>query len=185
MREGSPTEELRADHDHALAEIERIEVAVAHVAASAACQAELRVQIRTRIEQLRGDLSLHFRKEEEALFPEVREMIAEGAPRGDIIGAFFAEAADDDMSAHHLLRQRLQEMIVLIETAEETGAQDCQWAEGLKPLASAAGDLLTRHADKERDVIFPMIERMLTPEQLAAAGERMRRLTTGLAWSSS
>jgi hemerythrin-like domain-containing protein len=46
----------------------------------------------------------------------------------------------------------------------------------LRGLTNATRDLLERHADKEHKLVFPMIERLLDPEQMAAAGERMRAL---------
>jgi iron-sulfur cluster repair protein YtfE (RIC family) len=131
-------------------------------------------EIRSQVETLEQAMLLHFRKEEEGLYPEVQRITAEGAPAVDILSQFFGQQADDDLTAHRLLRGRMREMLGLLEAVRGAREFDSGWSEGLRAVVGAAQDLLTRHARKEDTLVFPMIERLLDDAQMAAAGERMR-----------
>jgi hemerythrin-like domain-containing protein len=186
MSEKSATGELREEHEAGLACMRELAAAVA-AGATAAKQArpQAEKEIRARLEALRQRLLLHFRKEEEGLYPEVRRIVAEGAPAVDILSQFFGEAADDDLSAHHLLRSRMREMMSLLGAMGRAGSSNGYSTEGLQAVVSASLDLLTRHIEKENRLVFPMIERLLNAAQMAAAAERMRGIAKGFAPSVS
>lgn len=122
---------------------------------------------------VRGTLLLHFRKEEEGLFPEVQQMVSEGAPAVDIIAGFFREQSDEDLKAHTLLRGRMLEMSELLARLAASGGGSGKVLERLGLAAEATYGLLQRHARKEETVVFPIIERLLDEAQMAVVAGRM------------
>jgi hemerythrin-like domain-containing protein len=124
-------------------------------------------------------LNTHFRREEEALFPEAQRLVSEGAQGADIFGRFFAEEAEDDMGAHAALAARTNEMVGLTAQLGDEVAGDPAGARKLLAVGTATVSLLQRHAAKEDSLIFPMIERSLTPAQLDHVRERLNAIGSG------
>lgn len=174
MSQRSPTEELREEHEFALSQLQQFAAAVGRATSSR--EGPEADALRARLNELEQRMLLHFRKEEEALYPELQKQVAKGAPRADILAQFFGEAADDDLTAHRLLRGRLREMQGLLAGAARAQQAEGYSLEGLQAVASASLDLLTRHIEKENGVIFPMVERLLAAAELATAAAHMRRI---------
>jgi len=182
MSKGLPLEELRSEHDVALAVMREVRDEARAITASApSTWSPGADKFLWRLRELRRALLLHFRKEEEALFPDVRAKVAEGAPAKDILGAFFGDQADDDLKAHHLLRQRTETLLDQLQELQRRGHLDAASCGPLAALADSTLDLLQRHADKEHKLVFPMIERLLDDSQIAAVRDRMRAISLGLA----
>lgn len=180
MGEKTPTDELRNEHEHARAAIAEFQRKIDVLCAGPdSSWPEVAGDLRNDLDELCRALLLHFRKEEEGLFPEVIQMVSRGAPRVDILGEFFGEETDDDLKAHHLLRSRLRQLRELLDAADKADSLDPETSGRLRGLTDATRDLLERHIDKEHRLVFPMIERLLDSTQMAAAGERMRALQTG------
>lgn len=171
--ERSPTDELREEHDVALAEMARLrETAATLLRGGESVPEDAGDELSARLADLGRTLGLHFRKEEEGLFPEVQEMASEGAPRVDILSEFFGEEAEEDLMAHHLLRGRLREVGELVQGVAEAGEVDGESSGRLRGLVESMQDLLARHARKESELVFPMVERLLDEKQVAAVRER-------------
>jgi len=182
MSEGLPLEELRSEHDVALAVMRQVrEEARAITASAPSTWSPGADKLVWRLRELRRALLLHFRKEEEGLFPDVRARVAEGAPPKDILAQFFGDQADDDLKAHHLLRQRTEALLRRLQELQRTGQLDAASCDPLPALADSTLDLLRRHAEKEHKLVFPMIERLLDESQIAAVRDRMRAISLGLA----
>ena len=178
MSKGLPLEELRSEHDVALAVMREVRDEARAITASApSTWSPGADKFLWRLRELRRALLLHFRKEEEALFPDVRAKVAEGAPAKDILGAFFGDQADDDLKAHHLLRQRTEELLRHLQELQRTAQIEAASCDPLAALADSTLDLLQRHAEKEHRLVFPMIERLLDDSQIAAVRERMRAIS--------
>ncbi len=124
-------------------------------------------------------MQLHFRREEEGLFPDAQRMVSEDASRTSVIGAFFGEEAEDDLGAHMTLRTRVGEMIGVLDEAALAGQIGEQTPKRLRALLNVIENLLARHAAKEDDFIFPMIERSLTTEQQQAVLSRLSAIAPG------
>jgi iron-sulfur cluster repair protein YtfE (RIC family) len=175
MRAGLPTDQLRLEHEVALASMRRLrdacrdQSAVVHDAASNHMETAGAI-----LSQVRTALLLHFRKEEEGLFPDVQQMVSQGAPAVDIIAGFFREQSDDDLKAHTLLRGRLLEMAELVASLRSSGTRREEAAKQLQLKAESTHDLLARHADKESTLVFPIIERLLDKAQMAAVAARIQ-----------
>ena len=181
MSEGLPLEELRDEHSVALDVMREASDEVRAITASApSAWGPEADKLLWRLRELRRALVLHFRKEEEGLFPDVRAKVAEGAPPKDILAQFFGEQADDDLTAHHLLRQRTQALLSHLQELQRTGQLDAESCERLPALADSTSDLLQRHAEKENKLVFPMIERLLDESQMAAVRDRMGAISLGL-----
>ena len=127
---------------------------------------------RERVRSLRKTFVVHRCREEVGLFPDVEQLVSQGAPRVDILRAFFAGEADDDIAAHVAIEERLKEIDALLERlslGDEVGA-------ALGGTARSMADLLTRHASKENTEVFPMMVRVLSEEQLAEVAKRLADL---------
>ncbi|MBN1460159.1 MAG: hemerythrin domain-containing protein [Armatimonadetes bacterium] len=132
--------------------------------------------IRDELEMFRKKLRIHFRREEEGLFPEARRIISEGARGADVFGSFFAEEAEDDMSAHASLTSRANQMLEIAGQLEESGRPDEQTARQLLSLINLTSTLLDRHAAKEETLIFPMLEKSLTSDQVDDVQSRVQEI---------
>jgi hemerythrin-like domain-containing protein len=173
MSAKSVFDELRQDHEAVLAgvramveEVERVDRGGAELTseALAAC--------RESVQALRKAFTVHRCREEVALFPEVQQVVSEGAPRVDILGSFLAGEAEDDIIAHVAIMDRLQQSDALLERLSQ--GEDVRAALG--DTARALADLLTRHVEKEDTEIFPLMVRVLSEDQLANVAERMAEL---------
>lgn len=169
----SMLEELRREHETVLEgvramieEVERVERGEAEPTpeAMAAC--------RQRVHSLRKAFTIHRCHEEVALFPEVEQFVARGAPRVDILGSFFAGEAEDDIVAHVGIAEGLQQIDRVLEQLLRRDEPESDLGEAARGLA----DLITRHAAKEDTEIFPMMVRVVTREQLADVAERIAEL---------
>jgi hemerythrin-like domain-containing protein len=132
--------------------------------------------IRDELEMFRNKLRVHFRREEEGLFPEARRIISEGARGADIFGSFFAEEAEDDMSAHASLSSRASQMLEIASQMEEAGRPDEESARRLLSLINLTSSLLERHVAKEDTLIFTMLQNSLTDDQVEEVRSRVQEL---------
>jgi hemerythrin-like domain-containing protein len=132
--------------------------------------------IRDELEMFQKKLRIHFRREEEGLFPEARRIISEGARGADVFGSFFGEEAEDDMSAHASLASRTSQMLEIAGHLEESGRPDEQTARQLLSLINSAASLLERHAAKEDTLIFPMLKKSLTDDQIDEVQSRVQEI---------
>ena len=181
MAKRLPTDELREEHQAALDGFEGLRQALEGVRGGGgadgggADESRAWAGLRKRLDEVRALLLLHFRKEEDGLFPDVVSLVSRDAPRVDILTHFFGEEADDDLKAHTLLRGRLRELTEMLE-GEAAGLGD-EAQPRLESLLGMSRDLLERHAAKEHKLVFPMIERLLDESQMAAAQDRMESLS--------
>jgi hemerythrin-like domain-containing protein len=177
MSQRSPIQELQREHQFLVADIKDLEETMRAArdglsewwAANAG-------SFRARLDMFRQHLDMHFRREEEGLFPDAQQMVSERAAPSGILGQFFAAEAEDDMNAHATLRSRAQEMVAVSDEMEEAGGSDEQSINRLRTLVHLARSLLERHAEKEDRLVFPMIERSLDPLQMERVRSRMGAL---------
>ena len=171
----SPLDRLRQDHAAATQAVKAVADLVGEVSSSApAPSADAGERLSSSVAKLRDMLLLHFRLEEEALFPQVRAMMSEGAPAVDILSQFLDGEADDDLTAHFLMRARLRELASDLDAGQQAGGLAADQLAAVRTTTNLLADILRRHADKEHRLIFPMIERMLDAAQMAEVADRMR-----------
>jgi len=171
----SPFEELRDEHSTLLAEGRDIQSTVRALLGREEKSLGVSAILEDELEMFRRHLQMHFRKEEECLFPEAQRMISEGAAVGDLFGRFFGEEAEDDMSAHAALFQRTSEMLEVTAVIGESDRSQSKTRE-LMALGNLMVGLLERHAAKEDTLIFPMLEKSLTASQIAEIQSRLDEL---------
>ncbi len=169
----SVLDDLKREHEAVLArlcalieEVERVE------AGSVELTQEMLAACRESVRSLHKVFVDHRCREEVGLFPDVEQIVSRGAPRVDILRAFFEGEADDDIAAHVAIEARLKEIEALLERmlqGEEVGP-------ALGDTARAMVDLLTRHATKEDTEVFPVMVRVLSEEQLAGVAKRLTEL---------
>ncbi len=175
MAPKSPFEDLKEEHFALLTEVNDLRSTIRGLNRPDAGSLGGGAVVRDELEMFRRRLRIHFRREEEGLFPEARRMISEGARGADVFGSFFAEEAEDDMGAHTALASRTQEMLELADQVGEGGRFDEAGSRRLLALVNLAAGLLQRHAAKEDTLIFPMIERSLKPEQVDDIRNRLQQ----------
>jgi len=172
-----PLDKLRHDHAAATQAVKAVADLVADLTgAPSTAWPGIGERLRSSIEGLAQNLLLHFRLEEEALFPQVRAMMSEGAPAVDILSQFLDGEADDDLTAHFLMRSRLRELTSVLDAGQQAGGLAADQLAAIRTTTNLLADILRRHADKEHRLIFPMIERMLDAGQMAQVAERMRKI---------
>jgi len=110
----------------------------------------LRERAKEFLDFFAGNLVVHFRAEEEVLFPVIRAAVPAGALM-----------IDELIKNHDQIRKAVPQL--------ETGM-------GLAKLVFDLGDLLERHIRKEERELFPLFENNLTAGQAEATGVAMRQI---------
>jgi hemerythrin-like domain-containing protein len=177
MGDVGPIGDLKRQHEVLQAEMRGIMEMARELRGDALQQA--RQSFSERLVFFRQALDLHCLREEEALFPEARELATAparsgGAEQADLLGRFLEGEGEDDMRAHSLVSARMEQISRLLGGEMDEGA-----VTRLRALASAAQSLLDSHCAKEDTMIFPIIEQALTPDQMAWVWERMQAVRTG------
>jgi len=172
-----PLQELNGEHQSLAADVRQIEAAVREIGAiQAPSWAGDARTLRDQVEMFRRALALHFRREEEGLFPDAKRMVADQGGRRDALTQFFAEEGDEDTSAHTSLRTRVKDMLSFAEEMTRASGPDEQSLGRLRALVSTTRSLLESHADRESKIIFPMIARALNDDQMEQVARRMTQL---------
>jgi len=177
MRAKSPFEDLKDEHVSLLGEMTELVGRMRDMAnpEKTALGGSAGV-LRDGLEMFDHHLHTHFRREEEGLFPEAQRMISGGAQGADVFGRFFAEEAEDDMGAHATLSERTSKLLSILADLEALGGVDEATSRKLLAIGNATAGLLQRHAAKEDSLIFPMIERSLTPGQVEQVSARLEKI---------
>jgi hemerythrin-like domain-containing protein len=176
MEPRSPFDELREEHVALLVDARDLQASLRGLAQPEAATLGGGSLIRDTLDIFQRRLRMHFRREEEGVYPDAERMVSEGAQGADVFGRFFAQEAEDDMSAHATLARRAQEMLEMATQIEGAGGPDEASARRMLALANLTASLLERHAAKEDTLIFPMIQKSLTPAQVDAVRDRLRVL---------
>jgi len=176
MQPRSPFEEMVQEHMALLTEVGDLQSSIRKLVNPETAALGGSGVVREALDLFQRRLRVHFRREEEGVFPDAQRMISEGAQGADVFGRFFAQEAEDDMSAHATLTRRANEMLEIAAQVEEAGGLDEASARRLLALVNLTASLLERHAAKEDTLIFPMIEKSLTPGQIGAVAERLQKL---------
>jgi hemerythrin-like domain-containing protein len=172
-----PLQELNGEHQSLATEVRQIEAAVREIGAvRMPSWAEEARTLRDQLEMFRRALALHFRREEEGLFPDAKRMVADQGRPGDALTQFFGEEGEEDMSAHASLTTRARDMLSLAEEMTRAEGPDQQSLGRLRALVSTTRSLLESHADRESKIIFPMIARALDDDQMEQVARRMTQL---------
>jgi len=177
MSGAPPLRELNNEHQTLAADVRQLEAAVRQLdTADARSWAEQARTLRDQVEMFQRAMLLHFRREEEGLFPDAQRMVADQGQRGDALSQFFAEEGEDDINAHASLTTRVRQMHSLADQMTRAGRADQQVMGRLRALVSTTRSLLESHADKESKIIFPMIARALNDDQMEQVARRMAHL---------
>lgn len=178
MTAKTPLDELRKDHGILANDIKALASDIRDLGESGdAARPALDGTLRARLIDFYEGMLMHFRREEEGLFPDARRLASESNAKLGVAAQFFAEEGEDDLAAHTTLGARMTEMIELLAEVEAAGILDQQSLTKLRAVFSLTQGLLERHAAKEDDLVFPMIERALTPAQLNAVWDRLAAIT--------
>jgi hemerythrin-like domain-containing protein len=178
MEERPLLEGLYREHRALAMEAAGLREAVRRLAASPdpGADSALSGRLRGRLARFHELLGHHFYREQEGLYPEARQLISQGAGRGDIFGQFFAAEAEEDLGAHETLRVRVEEMIGAVAAVEQAGQLEAGALARLRSTLGLVCDLLQRHADKEDRFIYPMLQQSLDHEQRQRVRQRLTEM---------
>lgn len=170
MSPASPIDELRKEHQRLLTDLKDLQDSARE------SSDQVTATGRDRIEMFQRALQIHFRREEEGLFPDARQLVARSSKRPALLSSFFGSEAEEDIAAHRVLAERTQQLLDLVWDISQAAKPDPPSMARLRALLGLTRGLFERHADKEDKLIFPMIERSLAPAQLEQVGERIHAL---------
>ena len=140
-------EELRADHEKILSELDKLEKNPEGYA-------------REFLEFTESFAEPHHHKEEQVLFPALEQ---KGIPNeGGPIGVMLMD--------HEVKRGPVKELRKAVENNESAG---------IKEHALAIINLLREHIAKENDILYPMAEQVLTPDELAGMAHKCEEIGKG------
>ena len=180
MGQNSPFEDLHQEHVQVLADMKTLSATVGALSAgSDVSWAEESATLRDQLEIVQRGLKLHFRREEEGLFPFAQQAVSEGAKGSEILASFFAEEAEEDIGAHGVLNTRTHEMLSLLSVMQQAERPDGPSLAHLRTLVGLSSALLERHAAKEDKLVFPMIQRSLSAQQVEGVGARLQQFQSG------
>lgn len=149
-----PISELMDEHQAVLRLLEETSFLLAKAQASDQAQWVSRLDAMSAFFQ--NDVALHFRKEEEALFPAMEKHI--GRENGPIAVML------QEHKAHNALLSHLGAAVA---------ARDL---EKVRSVWSDFSELLTMHIMKEDNILFPMANRMFSPGEKSEVGQKMGTL---------
>lgn len=170
MSQASPIDELRKEHQRLLTDLKDLQDSARE------SSDQVTATGRDRMEMFQRALQIHFRREQEGLFPDARQLVARSSKPPAVLSSFFGSEAEEDIDAHRVLAERTQQLLDLVWDISQAVKPDPPSMARFRALLSLTLGLLERHADKEDKLIFPMIERSLEPEQLEQVAERMHAL---------
>lgn len=163
-----PTELLQNDHIKVLERLDWLDKAVQELAKGRGpAFGPAKVTVQQVAEFLQKDVELHLRKEEEALFPPLEEVIgSEGGPTAVM------------RLEHQELRTNNQELQRLAKELEkDRGATEIIGQ--IQRVAPYICDFLRQHIHKENFILFPLAEEELDEATLQQIAERMRAIEEG------
>lgn len=165
MPEDSPMEDLRREHRTVLADMAEAQVALQELRPGPGALGAGQL-LRSRLGQFQEGVLMHFQREEVYVYP--------GASRAGLLGEFLNSEAEDDIRAHQVVSLRTAELIELSENLARGVEIDGQELARLRTIFALTHTLLERHAAKEDTLVFPMIERGLSAEQLGTMKDNLR-----------
>jgi hemerythrin-like domain-containing protein len=175
--EQSVLDQLREEHESILRQVDVVRQRLAQLSGKPeADSASAVAECQKAVLRLRRAFLVHRCREEVGLFPEVELLISEGTARVDIVRDFLYGEAEDDILAHLEIEQNLTKMGELIEGPRRRDTTGAETLGAISALSQATLALLERHAQKEDSLVFPMMVRMLSEEQLGAVGRRLDEL---------
>ncbi len=172
-------DELRKEHAAISGEVKGLASSLEQLRGSEGEAPAMIEAIASRFKALHTAFLAHRRREEEGLFPAVVQMISQDALRLDIIVAFFAGEAEEDIGAHEEIDQQMQQIAALLDRMGGAQGGETGALARLVEVSELTFALLERHADKEDGLVFPMVARMLSDEQLQAVQQRLQTLPSG------
>jgi iron-sulfur cluster repair protein YtfE (RIC family) len=92
------------------------------------------------------------------------------------LSQFFGGEAEDDLIAHTVVRERMARVVQLLAASSGAGRLDAESLAKVRSLVEAAKGLLASHLAKEDKLVFPLIDRMLNPDELEAVKGRLQRI---------
>ena len=150
---------LMSEHQHALAQLSLLDDASARLAHSGYAERDLDV-VRRAVTFINNDIRIHNEREEAHLFPELERVLPPAGPTAVM------------REEHRVLWEDLTALERTLDSV--TGATGAEAFGSMHAAALGVVRLLRDHIMKEDNILFPMAERALSPEQLARLEETER-----------
>jgi hemerythrin-like domain-containing protein len=152
-----PIAQLLREHNEALLQLKNLKKAVAAVAADGYSISRFR-QIRSALKFIEEEVGIHNRREEEALFPVLERYV---------VGPTKLMRED-----HRRLRKGFRRL----DAAVKRFMQNRDSFSAVRKLRDTAGDvvhLFVNHIHQENYILFPLVQRFLTRDELREIARRM------------
>jgi len=162
MDAADPFTPLTDEHRLAIAFLDEMRIWAEQMDEERACRSGTNpyrvAQASRRVTEFDNELEVHFRKEEDALFPVIeRHIPREGGPLGVML------------DEHTRLRELRRRLVSLAPGAEEGSG-----VAAFEKVANELDDLLRNHIDKEDNILFPLGRSVLTEAECREAFARMQ-----------
>jgi len=156
-RQIDPIARFMQEHDEALVQLSTLNKATRALVEHGFSMESYRKLLRA-VEFIEDEVSIHNRREEEALFP-VLERYVEGPTR----------LMRED---HRVLKKEFRR---LRRSVDRVGARrkDARAAENLATIARGVVQLFVNHIHKENHILFPLVQKFLTKDALREVARRM------------
>ena len=182
MSARDPIDRLLAEHEEIMAEVAGLRRAVRDLAARGeAALPEATPALERAGRMLATGLLAHARREDEALFPALEQVLGAGGPTG--VMRLEHEAIHEQAA---LFRRTLRELNEVEHPAIVEGGGRLRTLVAAGADAAALGAtgaeivrLLDLHFSKEETILFPMARQMLSPEALEDVALRIEALEGG------
>jgi hemerythrin-like domain-containing protein len=145
------------EHNHALVQLKHLSKAVRACSLDGYSGANIR-QVHAALRFIQEEVTIHNHKEEVALFP-VLERYVEGPTR----------VMRDD---HRMLRKGFKELRSAVERVEKN-RDSFSAIKALSGVSQRVVQLFVNHIHKENYVLFPLVQKFLTKEELREIAMKM------------
>lgn len=148
------TETLSHEHRYVLEKLSLLESSLRPISVS---------HIEEVLQFFETELPVHRRKEEEVLFPRLAEA-------DDVEPELLAHLLED----HHREKELLDDLRHAL-LAHKQGEDE---SEAIRSAAAGVVDLLRSHIDKEDNVLFPMVDRAIGPDEAETVARLLGEIGT-------
>jgi len=145
-------EQLIKEHQHGLAQLAMLDDAAARLSHNGYNSEDMQT-IQRAVIFINNDIRSHNEREEEYLFPEIEKIISPMGPTAVM------------KSEHRLLWDGLNQVEASLPSIQEQSAKE--ELDMLYRAILSVVQLLRNHIAKEEQILFPMAERSLQPDQKA------------------
>jgi hypothetical protein len=152
-----PIAQFMQEHDQALSQLSALSKAILSIEAQGLTP-DAHKKVLTALKFIDDEVSVHNRREEEALFPVLER---------------YVEGPTQLMRAEHRVLRREFRRLRAALTRLEREPRDADAAGEMARISRAMVQLFVNHIHKENHILFPLVQKFLTKDALREVARRM------------